>query len=280
MLESNVHCLVIASIDSLALLDGLTQAYKRGIPVISYDRLLLNTQAVSYYVSFDNKNVGTQIAQYIETQYQLETAKDEGRSYTIEFFMGSPDDNNAIKLHDGIIEVLDKYLKSGVLVCKSGETEFGKTCILRWSRDTAKKRCDNLLDIYYKDSKLDIACSAYDGFAYGIRDSLLAHGYKVGTNWPCVTGQDAEIKAVQNIIEGSQAMTIYKDSRELSAKCVTMVDALFHGMRPEINNKTDYNNGRMNVLSYLCRPVTIDAFNIEQILVQGGYYTKGQLGLE
>ncbi len=134
MIASGANCLVIASIDSDALVNVEAQAKEAGIPIIAYDRLLKNTDAVSYYASFDNKGVGTAIAKYIEEKKDLPGAKAAGESYTIEFFMGSPDDNNAKMLYDGIIEVLQPYLDDGTLVCKSGRTSFDDTCILRWSR--------------------------------------------------------------------------------------------------------------------------------------------------
>ena len=97
LIAKEVNCLVVAAIDSTALINVLAEAKEKGIPVIAYDRLLMDTDAVSYYATFDNKGVGTAIAKYIEEE-KLSTAKAEGRSYTIEFFMGSPDDNNALFL--------------------------------------------------------------------------------------------------------------------------------------------------------------------------------------
>ena len=77
----------------------------------------------------------------------------------------------------------------------------------------------------YADEDLDIACSAFDGFAYGIKAALLGAGY-TEENWPLITGQDAEVMATKNIIDGTQTMSIYKDTRLLAEKAVTMVDAV------------------------------------------------------
>ena len=143
MIASGVECLVIASIDSSALVNVEEQAKNAGIPIIAYDRLLMDTDAVSYYATFDNKGVGTAIGQYIKDTKQLDKAKAEGKSYTIEFFMGSPDDNNALFLYNGLMEVLKPYLDDGTLVCESGRTSFEDTCILRWSQETAQQNCEN-----------------------------------------------------------------------------------------------------------------------------------------
>ena len=190
MIASGVNCLVIASIDSSVLVNVEEQAKNAGIPIIAYDRLLMDTDAVSYYATFDNKGVGTAIGEYIKEKKELDKAKAEGKSYTIEFFMGSPDDNNALFLYNGLMEVLQPYLDDGTLVCESGRTSFEDTCILRWSQETAQQNCENYLTGFYADKKLDICASAFDGFAYGCKAALEGAGYKVGEDWPLITGQD------------------------------------------------------------------------------------------
>ena len=92
-----------------------------------------------------------------------------------------------------------------------------------------------------------------------------------------ITGQDAELMATKNIIAGSQTMSIYKDTRLLASKCVTMVDAVLNGTEPEINDTEQYNNGKLVVPSYLCTPQPVDANNYKELLIDGGYYTEDQL---
>lgn len=277
MVAKQVDCLVVAAVDSSALVNALALAKDNGIPVIAYDRLLMDTDAVSYYATFDNKGVGTVIGKYIEDKKQLKTAKEENRSYTIELFMGSPDDNNALFLYNGVMEVLQPYFDNGVLICKSGRTSFQETCILRWSQETAQQNCENYLSGFYANDKLDIACSAFDGFSYGIRAALEGAGYSKDTDWPLITGQDAELMAMKNIIKGYQTMSIYKDTRLLASKCVTMVESVLKGTDPEINDTTQYDNHKLVVPSYLCTPVAVDASNYEDIIIGGGYYTADQL---
>ncbi len=272
MIASGVNCLVIASIDSSALVNVEAQAKEAGIPIIAYDRLLMNTDAVSYYATFDNKGVGTAIGKYIEENAGLDPADPK----TIEFFMGSPDDNNAHMLYNGLMEVLQPYLDDGSLVCKSGRTSFDDTCILRWSQETAQQNCENYLTGFYADEDLDICATAFDGFAYGCKAALEGAGY-TEENWPMITGQDAELMATKNIISGKQTMSIYKDTRLLAEKCVTMVQAVLEGAEPEINDTEQYNNGKIVVPSYLCTPVAVDQSNYKEIIVDGGYYTEEQL---
>lgn len=273
MIASGVNCLVIASIDSGALVNVEAQAKEAGIPIIAYDRLLMDTDAVSYYATFDNKGVGTAIGKYIEEKKDLANTSE---TFTIEFFMGSPDDNNAHMLYDGLMEVLQPYLDNGTLICKSGRTSFDDTCILRWSQETAQQNCENYLTGFYADEDLDICATAFDGFAYGCKAALEGAGY-TEANWPLITGQDAELMATKNIISGKQTMSIYKDTRLLAEKCVTMVQAVLEGADPEINDTEQYDNGKIVVPSYLCTPVAVDKDNYKEIIVDGGYYTEEQL---
>ena len=273
MIASGVNCLVIASIDSSALVNVEAQAKEAGIPIIAYDRLLMDTDAVSYYATFDNKGVGTAIGKYIEEKKDLANTSE---TYTSEFFMCSPDDNNAHMLYAGLMEVLQPYLDNGTLVCKSGRTSFDDTCILRWSQETAQQNCENYLTGFYADEDLDICATAFDGFAYGSKAALERAGY-TEANWPMITGQDAELMATKNIISGKQTMSIYKDTRLLASKCVTMVQAVLEGAEPEINDTEQYDNGKIVVPSYLCTPVAVDKDNYQEIIVDGGYYTEEQL---
>ncbi len=279
MIASGSQCLVIAAVDAGALTTVEAQAKEAGIPIIAYDRLLMDTDAVSYYASFDNEGVGTAIGEYVKTAKDLDAAREAGESYTIEFFMGSPDDNNAVLLHKGVMGVLQEYLDDGTLVCKTGRTSFEDTCILRWSQETAQQWCENYLTGFYADEDLDIACTAFDGFAYGVKAALQGAGY-TADNWPLITGQDAELMACKNILDGTQTASIFKNTSLLADKCVTMVEAVMKGAEPEINDTTTYDNNVVVVPSYLCTPISVDKNNLQEVVVEEAkYYTAEELGL-
>ena len=112
MIAAGADCLVIASIDSSALVNVEAQAKAAGIPIIAYDRLLMDTDAVSYYATFDNKGVGTAIGKYIVDH----AGATPDSPKTIELFMGSPDDNNAHMLYAGLMEQIQPPLADGSLV--------------------------------------------------------------------------------------------------------------------------------------------------------------------
>ena len=272
MIERGADCLIISAIDSNKLHQVLDKAKKKNIPVIAYDRLLMDTDAVSYYATFDNKGVGVLMARYIEDKLNLKSG--EG-SYNIEFFAGSPNDNNAHILNNGVFEVLQPYIDKGQLKVPSGQTDFDLICTMRWSRALAEERLANILATHYNENtKLDAVIVATDIMSSGIINTLENAGYKT---LPIVTGQDAEVQAVKNIIAGKQSMTVFKDTRILANKCVDIVDAVLQGREPEINDNTSYDNHVFVVPSYLCTPKVIDKNNYKTELIDSGYYTEDVL---
>ncbi len=274
LIAQEMDCIVIAAVDSGFLTTVEQSAADAGIPIIAYDRLLMDTANVDYYATFDNKGIGVVIGQYVEQKLDLANAN--GQTYTCELFMGSPDDNNALFLYNGIMEVLGGYFEDGTLVVKSGRTSFDDTCILRWSQETAQQLCESYLDSYYTNEQLDICLTAFDGFAYGVKNALTSAGY-TAENWPIITGQDAEVMAIKNIVDGWQNMSTYKDTRLLAEKCVSMVEAVLLGTEPEINDEEQYDNGVKVVPTYMCTPVVVDKDNYEKLLIDGGYYTADQI---
>jgi len=174
------------------------------------------------------------------------------------------------------MEVMQPYLDDGRLVCKSGRTSFEDTCISRWSQDTAREWCKNYLAGYYTDEELDICATAFDGLAYGCREALQSAGY-IADNWPVISGQDCEAVACKNILDGTQSFSIYKDSRLLAQKCVTMIDSVVADTEPEINDTEQYHNNVIAVPSYLCTPVAVDKDNLKETLIDSGYYTQEQI---
>lgn len=275
MLQDGIDCLVVGQVDTKMMKEVLQKAKAQQVAVISYDRLLMDTDALSYYATFDSKTVGFSIGTYIKEKVKLDELRKQKQHRTIEFFMGTSDDNNARLIYEGVMEVLGEYLKDGTLVCNSERIQFDVNYIWHWSGTLAEKNAFQILNQYYKEEKLDIACCASDTIAAGVISSLEQKGYSE-EEWPLITGQDAGVKAVKNIISGKQAMTVYKDTRILADKCAGMVRAVLEGTKPEINCKEVY-NGRVNVPSYLCTTVVVDRDNYKEILVDGGYYTESQL---
>ncbi|MNO17324.1 Multiple sugar-binding periplasmic receptor ChvE precursor [compost metagenome] len=277
MITKGVKVLVIAAIDGGALTDVLQKAHDQGIQVVAYDRLIMNSEYVDYYATFDNFKVGVQQASYIEEKLGL---KDGKGPFNIELFGGSPDDNNAYFFYDGAMSVLQPYIDSGKLVVRSGQTKMEQIATLRWDGATAQARMDNLLSAHYSTENIDAVLSPYDGISIGILSSLKGVGYGSGSkSMPIVTGQDAELASVKSILAGEQTQTVFKDTRELAKKAVSMVQSILEGTEAEVNDSKTYDNGVKVVPSYLLEPVSVDKDNLEQALVDTGYYSKEDLGL-
>ncbi|GAA1902023.1 sugar ABC transporter substrate-binding protein [Streptomyces sodiiphilus] len=274
MISRGHDLLIIAAIDGASLTDALRRAADAGVPVVAYDRLIMGTENVDYYATFDNTRVGELQAQYIVDALGLE---DSDETRTIELFAGSPDDNNTRFFFEGAMSVLQPHLDDGRLEVRSGQTGLNQVTTRRWDGATAQKRMDDLLTAHYSTERLDAVLSPYDGISIGILSALKSVGYGTGdTPFPVVTGQDAELASIKSIIAGEQTQTVYKDTRELARQAMAMADALLTGEEPEVNDTETYDNGVKTVPAYLLDPVSIDAGNYE-LLVEDGYYEAGQL---
>lgn len=225
MLADNVDLLIISAIDGEALNTALNEAAEANIPVISYDRLILN-DAVSYYVSFDNYTVGTLQGQFIVDQLDLENAGD--KTYNLEITAGDPADNNAGYFFNGAMDVLNPYIEKGTLKVPSGQTDFDTVATAQWSTDVALERAQNVLASYYADgTQLDVWLCSNDATALGVAQALTSD-YK-GSNSVVITGQDGDEANLKNIVDGIQTMTVYKNVSNESIVTLELAKAILDG---------------------------------------------------
>jgi putative multiple sugar transport system substrate-binding protein len=283
MITKGAKVLIIASIDGGSLTDQLDAAAKAGIKVISCDRLLTGDKNVDYYVSFDNYKVGVYQANSLLTGLGVLDAggKPTGAKgpFNVEVFAGSPDDNNATFFFNGAMDTLKPYFADGTLVVKSGQTAFNQVAILRWDPATAKARMQDLVaKSYSSGATVQGVLSPYDGLSDGILSALEGAGYgSGGKKLPTITGQDAEVASVKQIIAGTQYSTIYKDTRQLANESATMAHDLLTGKKPEVNDTKSYDNKVKVVPSYLFQPVVVTKDNYQKVLVDSGYYKESDL---
>jgi len=284
MITRGARALIVASIDGTTLSQVLQDAADADIPVIAYDRLIRDSENVDYYASFDNYIVGVQQATSVLNGLGLTDLEGEplpdapAGPFNVELFAGSPDDNNATFFWEGAIDTLQPYIDEGTLVVKSGQTDFEQAAILRWDGEVAQERMENLLTSTYSDgSTVDGVLSPYDGLSRGIISALTDAGYTVGEDWPIISGQDAELDSVKAIVSGEQYATIFKDTRLLAEVASDMAIALLNGEEPEVNNTEDYDNGVKVVPSYLLESAIVVQDNIQEILVDSGYWTEEEI---
>ncbi len=272
MISKGADVLIIAAVDHAALTDACEKAKEAGIYIVASDRLITNTKALDYYVTFDLIRMGELQGQYIADALDLEN---QAGPFTLEIFSGSQDDTNSLAFYNGAMNILRPYIDSGKLVVKSGQVEYTQTAIQSWDSSKAQARMDNLLSGFYSDTKLDAVLAAADCLALGVISSLESMGYGMtDMPYPIVTGQDAELAAVKNIMIGRQSMTAFLDDDLRVSIIVEVVEALIKG--ETITPDTTYNNEVFDVPTKTYDPYLIDKDNV-QYLVKVGYFTDAEL---
>ena len=277
MIADKVDLLLIAAIDGNTLSQTLADAKDAGISVVAYDRLIMNTDAVSYYVSFDNYTVGKLQGEYVIDALDL---KNSDGPFNIEFTAGDPADNNAGYFFNGAYDALKDYIDAGKLKIPSGKTKFEQVATDSWSTDKALENMQNTLASYYTSTQLDVALCSNDSTALGVAQAI-SSDYS-GKNTPIVTGQDGDIANLKNIVDGKQSMTVYKNVNDEAAATLEVSKAILSGQTPDASlvsslsaeatyDTESYNNGVKVVPSYLLVPYVITKDKLD-VLVDTGLY--------
>ncbi|GAA1997376.1 substrate-binding domain-containing protein [Microbacterium ulmi] len=226
MITKGIKVIAIAAQDSAQMGAQLKQAKDAGVTIIAWDRLLLNTQDVDYYVSFNNFVVGEQQAQSLLEG--LKSKKQEG-PWNIELFAGGATDNNATVFFNGAMSVLQPLIDSGELVVLSGQTSFQQVNTEGWLAQKAQQRMANLITSTYESgTELDGVLSPNDTLARAIITAL----QQGGLSGQIVTGQDGDVASVPLILDGTQYSTVYKDNRQEAIEAVKVISALAAGEDP------------------------------------------------
>lgn len=285
MITQQVAALIIASIDGSALTAQLDAAKAAGIPVIAYDRLLMNSENVDFYVTFDNYEVGVNQAKallyglgFLDVDFQ-DAPQPPAEVRNVELFAGSLDDNNAHLFWQGAMDTLTPYLDDGRIAVPSGQLDIEQCATQRWEQETAQTRMENLLTTHYGNAELHGVLAPADPLSRGIINALrnAGRGTTLADGLPVVTGQDAEIASVKLIADGVQHSTIFKDTRKLAEQAIVAAQAFLDGSEPEANDTETYDNGSKVVPAYLLEVEMVLQENYEAVLVDSGYYTAEQV---
>ena len=278
MIADGVVLLLITAVDGDSLSQTLAEAKEKNIPVVAYDRLIMNTDSVSVYVSFDNYTVGTLQGQFVEQKLDLANA---AGPFNIEFTAGDPADNNAGYFFNGAYDVLKPYIEEGKLVVVSGQTDFEQVATAQWATDAALERFQNILASYYADgTQLDVALCSNDSTALGVAQAITSD--YAGSNTPIVTGQDGDVANLRNIVDGVQTMTVYKNVADEAAVTLDVAKAILAGepiddsllanLSAEAAFDTEsYDNGTGIIPSYLLVPWTVTADDLQKLVDTGLY---------
>ncbi len=250
LISQGVDVLVVIPHNAEATAPIVDKAHKEGIKVISYDRLIKNSE-VDYYISFDNVRVG-------EMQAQAVTSK-VGKGNFV-YIGGADTDNNAHMFKEGAMKVLNPLKEKGDI--KIVYDQFSKD----WKPEEALKNMENALTA--NKNNIQAVVAANDGTAGGAIQALAAQG--LAGKIP-VSGQDADLAAVQRIAEGTQTMTVYKPIKSIATKAAEMAVALAKdGKVADAGKKV--NNGKIDVPSILLDPIAVDKSNLADTVIKDGFH--------
>lgn len=277
LIAKGIKVLIICPQDGDAAAGAVEAAKKAGIQVISYDRLITNTDAVNYYVTFDSVAVGKAQAQYL-----VDHAKGNGQPLYL--YAGAASDNNAFLFFEGAWSVLQPKIADGTFkVANSNEavalqdtaelsrdeqSKIISQVTTNWDANDAKNKAQTHLTAAAADLKGDVAILApNDGTARSIADVF---GSDSAVTSFVVTGQDAEKASIQYIIDGKQSMTVFKDVRSLVKDSIGMAVSILEEKTPETTGS--YNNGKVDVSAKQTEVIVVDKENVKSSLIDSKYY--------
>ncbi len=256
---------------------AVEEAKAAGVKVISYDRLITNTKAVDYYVTFDSIAVGAQQAQYLVDHAT-------GKGNPLYLYAGAATDNNAFIFFQGAWGILQPKIADGTFVIKNSSqavilqanatlTRDQESAIIgqittNWDLNTAKNLAQFNLTVATAADKGNVFILApNDSTARAIADVFAADK---DVKSYMITGMDAEEASVQYIIDGKQSMTVFKDVRALVQTAIDAAVALLKGQAPAAN--VTYNNGTVDIPALQSPVVSVDKANVKAALIDSGYY--------
>nr|WP_026174383.1 D-xylose ABC transporter substrate-binding protein [Effusibacillus pohliae] len=251
LISQGVDILVVVPNNASAAAAIVEKAHAAKIPVIAYDRLIKNSD-VDLYISFDNERVGQLQAEAITKLVP------KGNYALIE---GADTDNNAHLFKQGQMKVLQPLIDKGDI--KIVYDQWTKD----WQPNNALKNMENALTA--NNNKIDAVIAANDGTAGGAIMALMGQG--LAGKVP-VSGQDAELAALQRIVAGTQTMTVYKPVKKLAEKAAELAVQMAKGEKVQTDKKI--NNGKIDVPSILLDPIVVTKENIEQTVVADGFHKK------
>jgi D-xylose transport system substrate-binding protein len=257
--------LIVAPHDSTAAATIVEKALAQHVPVIAYDRLIQDKNT-AYYVSFDNVKVGQLQGQYVADNYQSYVTANGNNNLVM--INGSQTDNNAVLFKQGAHSALDPLISGGKL------TKVYEQFTPNWDNPTAQNEMQAALT--QTGGKLAIAYVANDGMA-GTVIAALQQAHLAGK--VLVTGQDATVAGIQNILLGNQSMTVYKAISKETDAAAQLAAALSAGSSTDsLTNgaKTATQDGG-NLASVLETPVAVDKTNIATTVLQDGFVTKAEI---
>lgn len=287
LITKGIDVLIICAHDGTAAASAIELAKEEGITVIAYDRLITNTDAVDYYITFDSVAVGK-----AQGKFLVESAGDDlvaGAGLPLFLYSGGSFDNNAFLFFEGALSELRPHIANGAFEVQnySGTTDLTKPLTTdkdrtklaevmgkidtEWDFATAKGLAEsNITNYLAGDGSADdtvFILAPNDGTARNIADAFIDEDFTY-----FITGQDAEVPSIQYIIDGKQSMTVFKDVRELVKGAINMAVKVLEGETPATD--ATYNNGKINVKSKQVEIIVVKKDNVKAKLIDTNYYKQ------
>lgn len=284
LIAKGIKVLIITPHDGAAAAAAVNAAKEEGITIISYDRLVTNTDAVDYYITFNSISVGEAQGQYLVDQ------AGSGTGEKLYLYAGAATDNNAFLFFEGAWNKLQPKIADGTFVIQNSKkaVEYMDKAVLTriqmgeiieqittdWKPEVAKSKAESHITAAPPEGKTFVL-APNDGTARAIYDQFAKEsGLEV-----FITGQDAEIPSIQYVIDGKQSMSVLKDVRDLvSGAITTAVDVLSDKM---VETNGSYNNGAADVKAKDIKVIVVTQENVKSVIVESGYYDASEFtGLE
>ncbi|WP_028992096.1 sugar ABC transporter substrate-binding protein [Thermoanaerobacter thermocopriae] len=253
LLDQKIDVLIIVPNDLEKASYAVSLAQKEGVKVISYDRLVTKSN-VDLYISFNNIKVGKLMAEYLVKRVPR-------GNYLI--INGATTDNNTKMIKEGYDSVLKPRIESGDI--KIVKEDWAPN----WMTEYAFNSTDELLQ---KGVKIDAVIAGDDALAGGIIEALSEHRL---AGKVLVAAQDADLAACQRIVEGTQAMTVYKPIDKLAEATAKMAMKLARGEKLDVKN-TIY-DGKYYVPYYVLEPIAVDKTNIDDTVIKDGFHNRDEV---
>jgi D-xylose transport system substrate-binding protein len=257
-ITNGAKVLLLVNLDSGSGAAIAANAKAQGVKVIDYDRLTLDTDATEYYVSFDNEKVGQ-----LQGQGLVDCLGDK-QNAQIAVLNGSPTDNNATLFKNGYDSVINKKFEAGEW------KEVGDQSVPDWDNQKALTIFEQMLQ--KADNKIDGVLAANDGLGNA---AISAIKQRKLDQIP-VTGQDATLEGIQNIVAGDQCMTVYKAVKKEADAAAKLAIALAKGEQPPATDATT-DNGTKKVPSILLEPVPVTKDNISEYMGEPDFPKKEEI---
>jgi D-xylose transport system substrate-binding protein len=249
LITQGIDVLVVVPHNGKVMGSIVREAHANGVPVLAYDRMLMDSK-VDYYLSFDNVRVGELQAEFLVERMP------EGKYFLLG---GSPTDNNAKLFREGQMNVLQPYIDEGKIEVVGDQ----------WAKDWLPQEALSIIEnaLTANNNDIDVVVASNDSTAGGTIQALAEQGL---AGEVLVSGQDADLSAVQRVVEGTQTMTIYKPIKKLASRGAEI--AVKMAEEEEVETNGSINNGEYNVPSVLLTPIQVHKGNMMETVIEDGFH--------